>query len=66
MTRDVGQDVEKRGRRRLNDILVDGLWDLLKKETGKTRKDVEALLPAVQKPPRSKVTPITKSQSIKE
>lgn len=32
-------------RTRLNDILVDALWDFLKHTTGKTRADIESLLP---------------------
>jgi hypothetical protein len=34
-------------RTRLNDILVDALWDFLKQKTGKTRDDITALLPFV-------------------
>jgi len=48
-------------RTRLNDILVDGLWELLKKETGKTRKDIEALLPPIPVPePKNNITPMPK------
>jgi hypothetical protein len=44
---------------RKNDILVDALYDLLKKETGKTREDIKALMPPallVKIKPQSKVT----------
>jgi len=32
-------------RTRKNDVLVDALWELLKRETGKTRDEIEALMP---------------------
>jgi len=42
-------------RTRINDILVDSLWGMLKRETGKTEADMEALLPVVA--PRKQTKP---------
>jgi hypothetical protein len=57
-------------RVRLNDVLVDGLWELLKKETGKTKDQIRATLPESLRnpeqpiPPQAKVTqmPILKKR----
>lgn len=34
-------------RKTLNDILVDGLWYLLEKREGKTRKDIQVMVPSL-------------------
>ena len=63
--REAGSDETKRAKTRNNDIRVDGLWDLLKEETGKTREDIRAQLPAALRtpeppPPLNNVAEITK------
>jgi hypothetical protein len=55
-------------RVRLNDVLVDGLWELLKKETGKTREQIRATLPESLRtqepiiPAPSKITQMAKKK----
>ncbi len=34
-------------RDRINDILVDALWDFFEKTTGKTREQIRTMLPAI-------------------
>jgi hypothetical protein len=43
-------------RTSLNSILVDALWDLLGKETGKTRAQIRAQLPEHLHTPEPKIT----------
>ncbi len=45
IAREASGDEGTRTRVRLNDALVDGLWELLKKETGKARQQIRATLP---------------------
>lgn len=40
-------------RTRKNDILIDALWELLKRETGKKKDDIKALMPSIPQPERS-------------
>jgi hypothetical protein len=48
---------------RLNDIMVDALWDLLRRTTGKTRDDIKALLPPASQPKsQSNVTQMPKAK----
>ena len=65
--REGGSDETKRTKTRKNDILLDGLWDLLRKETGKTREDIRAHLPAALRtpeppPPINKVAEMPKKK----
>lgn len=46
IAREASSDEGIRTRVRLNDVMVDGLWELLKKETSKTREQIRASLPA--------------------
>jgi hypothetical protein len=60
MGREAGSDELLRARLRLNDVLVDGLWGLLKKETGKTREQIRAALPENLRTPEPTVPPESK------
>jgi hypothetical protein len=52
---------EKSRRTTINDILVDAIWSYLKEKYGKTREQIEALVPPpVPAAPRPKVTPMPK------
>ena len=59
--RETSTDSNTQNRTRLNDVLVDGLWDLLKKETGKTPKDIDASLPRMPEETKNNVTAMPKS-----
>jgi hypothetical protein len=48
------------GRDRLNDILVDGLWYLLEKAEGKTRREIRTMMPLVPPAQAKKVTEMPK------
>jgi hypothetical protein len=45
---------KENGRTRLNDIVVDAIWELLKGETSKTRADIQ-----MQMPPKIAKKPIS-------
>jgi hypothetical protein len=51
IARKASTDEGIRIRVRLNDVLVDGLWELLKKETTKTREQIRATLPEALRTP---------------
>jgi hypothetical protein len=59
---EIGKFRQANGKERIrkNDVLVDALWELLKRETGKTKDDIKALMPPVKKQSegRAKVTEI--------
>jgi hypothetical protein len=47
-------------RTSLNSILVDALWDLLRKETGKTRSQIRVQLPENLRTPEPTIPPRSK------
>jgi hypothetical protein len=47
-------------RDRLNDILVDGLWHLLEKVEGKTRREIRAMIPSTPQVQAKKVAVMPK------
>jgi hypothetical protein len=60
LAREASSDERIRTRLRLNDVLVDGLWEMLKKETGKTREQIRAALPESLRTPEPTIPPPSK------
>jgi hypothetical protein len=53
---------QKSKRVTTNDVLVDALWDSLEKTHGKTREQIQAMIPTAPPKPQTKVTSIMKKK----
>jgi hypothetical protein len=56
-------------RKTINDVLVDGIWSLLRNEEGKTREEIKATIPRRPAPPNNspdKITEMPKSGNLNQ